>query len=93
MPDTPPSTYKMGSWTVTRLRDELRSRNLSPVGNKPQLVERLAHANSESGTTPISVRIRRSGKYILWLNLISMIDHPLLKLSLIVHLKERVPPR
>lgn len=39
----PPGTqYKMGDWTVTKLKKELRYRNLSPIGKKNELLNRLA---------------------------------------------------
>ncbi len=46
MPDPQPSQYRKGSWTVTRLKDELTKKSLSPVGNKQALIERLEHSAS-----------------------------------------------
>ena len=59
MPETPQSRYQLGSWTVTRLKDELRSRNLSPMGNKDQLIARLEHDDDHPPGTA-SPRGRRS---------------------------------
>lgn len=41
--DSPPpgTQYQMGDWTVTKLKKELRYRNLSPVGKKRDLLNRL----------------------------------------------------
>lgn len=52
MPETPQSHYRVGSWTVTKLKDELRSRNLSPVGNKSELIERLERSHNTESVTP-----------------------------------------
>lgn len=51
MPNTPETRYRFGTWTVTKLKDELRNRNLSPVGKKTELIERLERAD-EIGTSP-----------------------------------------
>lgn len=37
----PSSPYKIGNWTVTKLREELKSRKAPTTGNKEELVERL----------------------------------------------------
>ncbi|PJF18097.1 hypothetical protein PSACC_02082 [Paramicrosporidium saccamoebae] len=44
MSGTPQSQYQMGAWTVTKLKDELRNRNLSPMGKKSELIARLEEA-------------------------------------------------
>lgn len=50
MEETPQSGYQLGSWTVTKLKDELRNRNLSPMGNKNELIARLEKSDHESST-------------------------------------------
>lgn len=50
--DSPPpgTQYQMGDWTVTKLKKELRYRNLSPVGKKRDLLNRLEEdVASEAG--------------------------------------------
>lgn len=42
------------SWTITKLQKELRQRNLSPVGRKAELVERLKVAVKEHGQSESS---------------------------------------
>jgi hypothetical protein len=44
------SPYRMGNWTVTMLKDELRSRQLPISGKKAELIDRLE--NSPVKTTP-----------------------------------------
>lgn len=59
MPETPQSHYQLGTWTVTKLKDELRSRNLSPAGSKTELIARLEHNDSQVITTPKETRGRK----------------------------------
>ena len=55
-PKTPPiatnARYRHGTWTVTKLKEELRSRNLSPAGNKLDLIDRLERDDLMGGATP-----------------------------------------
>ena len=52
MPETPSSPYRVGNWTVTKLKNELKDRNLSPMGKKVELIARLERHDSEGGGTP-----------------------------------------
>ena len=45
----PPSPYRVGNWTVTKLKEELKQRNLVSYGRKLDLIERL----EESDRTPV----------------------------------------
>ena len=43
--NVPTSPYRVGNWTVTRLKEELKQRNLNLVGRKIDLIERLEQAD------------------------------------------------
>ena len=50
-----PSPYKIGNWTVTRLREELKSRKAPITGSKDELVQRLERLDErahQTGTPP-----------------------------------------
>ena len=40
------SPYRMGNWTVTMLKDELRVRQLPTSGRKAELLDRLETVNA-----------------------------------------------
>lgn len=44
--EPPASPYRVGPWTVRRLKDELRSKQLPVTGNKDELIKRLELADS-----------------------------------------------
>lgn len=48
---SPQSRYRQGTWTVTKLKEELRNRNLSPAGTKTELIDRLERADRIEGVT------------------------------------------
>ena len=63
--NTPPqSRYRQGTWTVTKLKEELRNRNLSPVGKKTELIDRLERADQTGSATPKGKKGRQP-KYII----------------------------
>lgn len=45
------SPYRMGRWTVTRLKEELKNRSASIKGSKEQLIERLEEL--DDGVRPV----------------------------------------
>ena len=53
-----PSPYKIGNWTVTRLREELKSRRASTTGNKEELLQRLEQLE-EGGISVIAPKENR----------------------------------
>lgn len=53
--DSPPpaaasSPYRLGNWTITQLKEELKQRNLSPAGKKQELIERLERFEQDKMT-------------------------------------------
>lgn len=56
---SPQSRYRQGTWTVTKLKEELRNRNLSPAGNKTELIDRLERADRTGSATPKDRRGRQ----------------------------------
>lgn len=55
--EVPPSPYRVGNWTVTKLKEELKQRSLSSTGRKLDLIERL----EEADRTPILIS-RKTGR-------------------------------
>jgi len=60
-PEAAQSPYRQGNWTVIKLKEELRKRDLSPVGNKDSLIGRLEKDDRTQIATPIKKR-RAFGK-------------------------------
>lgn len=60
---SPQSRYRQGTWTVTKLKEELRNRNLSPAGNKTELIDRLERADRTGSATPKDRRGRPLTRY------------------------------
>lgn len=46
------SPYRMGNWTVTMLKDELRSRQLPISGKKSELIDRLENSPAKTTAAP-----------------------------------------
>lgn len=46
------SPYRMGNWTVTMLKDELRSRQLPITGKKAELIDRLENSPVKTTAAP-----------------------------------------
>lgn len=49
---TKSSPYRMGNWTVTMLKDELRSRQLPITGKKAELIDRLENSPVKTTAAP-----------------------------------------
>jgi hypothetical protein len=60
-PPPPGTPYRVGNWTVTQLKEELKNRNLSPAGKKLELIERLERF--ERDTTSATPRYSRRARY------------------------------
>lgn len=64
MDKTPPpaaSPYRVGNWTITQLKEELKQRNLSPAGRKQELIDRLERYELDNElATPRHARRNRS---------------------------------
>lgn len=75
------SPYRMGNWTVTMLKDELRSRQLPISGKKAELIDRLE--NSPVKITPASNNTSRDSplKNISKSPLKSLVEDMQLKLA------------
>lgn len=43
-----PSPYRVGNWTITQLKEELKQKNLSPAGRKQELIDRLERYESDA---------------------------------------------
>lgn len=48
------SPYRVGKWTVTRLKEELRTRNAAITGTKEELIERLENLDRAAARTSYS---------------------------------------
>lgn len=63
-PPPPSSPYRVGNWTITQLKEELKQRNLSPAGRKQELIERLERFEDDHQmATPRHARKRTMDKY------------------------------
>lgn len=63
----PASPYRVGNWTITQLKEELKQRNLSPAGKKQDLIERLERYEEAADTaTPRRRRARSPTRYSYW---------------------------
>lgn len=56
------SPYRVGNWTVTKLRDHCRELNLSPVGKKMELIQRLEQHHFESNGLSSGTPRKRRGR-------------------------------
>lgn len=70
--ETPPRTntttsaspYRLGNWTITQLKEELKQRNLSPAGKKQELIERLERYEHDAAlATPRHGRRSAADRY------------------------------
>ncbi len=62
-PPPPSSPYRVGNWTITQLKEELKQRNLSPAGRKQELIERLERFELGNQTTPRRRRAQSPDRY------------------------------